>query len=119
MNLGLRGRSLRRRYRTWLFVAIANAAAAPTSRMPSKPPGKSTSCSPRRSSSAETKLAPRVDDATYLRRVWLDIVGDIPSPEHVTAFLLDPATDKRERSRQRAARPIRNTARTGPAIGAM
>ncbi len=46
---------------------------------------------------ADTKLAPRVDDATYLRRVWLDIVGDIPSPEHVTAFLLDPAKDKRER----------------------
>jgi hypothetical protein len=42
------------------------------------------------------KLAPRVDDATYLRRVWLDIVGDIPTPEHVTAFLLDPSEDKRE-----------------------
>src|SRR5262245_41479567 len=45
----------------------------------------------------ETKLAPRVDDATYLRRVWLDIVGDIPTPEHITAFVLDPAKDKRER----------------------
>jgi hypothetical protein len=42
-------------------------------------------------------LAPRVNDATYLRRVWLDIVGDIPTPEHVTAFLLDPAPDKRQR----------------------
>jgi hypothetical protein len=29
--------------------------------------------------------------------VWLDIVGDIPTPEHVTAFELDPAPDKRER----------------------
>ena len=29
--------------------------------------------------------------------MWLDIVGDIPTPEHVTAFLLDPAKDKRER----------------------
>ena len=46
---------------------------------------------------ADTKLAPRTDDATYLRRVWLDIVGDIPSPEDVTAFVLDPAKDKRER----------------------
>jgi hypothetical protein len=45
----------------------------------------------------DTKLAPRVDDATYLRRVWLDIVGDIPTPEHVTAFLLERAQDKRER----------------------
>jgi hypothetical protein len=45
----------------------------------------------------DTKLAPRVDDATFLRRVWLDIVGDIPTPEHVTAFLLDPSAAKRER----------------------
>ncbi|TWT78051.1 hypothetical protein Pla123a_08400 [Posidoniimonas polymericola] len=41
------------------------------------------------------ELAPRCDDATFLRRAYLDIVGDIPSPEHVTAFLLDPAEDKR------------------------
>src|SRR5882757_7327084 len=45
----------------------------------------------------DTRLAPKVDDATYLRRVWLDIIGDIPTPEHVTAFVLDPAKDKRER----------------------
>ncbi|HVT29238.1 MAG TPA: DUF1549 domain-containing protein [Lacipirellulaceae bacterium] len=45
----------------------------------------------------DTKLAPRVDDAAYLRRVWLDIVGDIPSPEDVTAFSLDPSKNKRER----------------------
>ncbi|TWT37253.1 hypothetical protein KOR34_22000 [Posidoniimonas corsicana] len=43
------------------------------------------------------ELAPRCDDATFLRRAYLDIVGDIPSPEHVTAFLLDPAEDKRAR----------------------
>ncbi|MEX0611041.1 MAG: DUF1549 domain-containing protein, partial [Pirellulales bacterium] len=47
--------------------------------------------------SADSELAPRVNDATFLRRVWLDIVGDIPTPEHVTAFLLDPAKDKRQR----------------------
>jgi hypothetical protein len=45
---------------------------------------------------ADTKLSPRVKDSTFLRRVWLDIVGDIPSPEHVTAFLLDPAAGRRE-----------------------
>ena len=67
------------------------------SRAPSKRPGRSIGCWPRKSSRAIPKLAPRVDDATFLRRVWLDIVGDIPTPEHVTAFLLDPAPDKRER----------------------
>jgi len=45
----------------------------------------------------DVELAPRTEDATYLRRVWLDTVGDIPSPAHTTAFLLDPAPDKRER----------------------
>lgn len=40
-------------------------------------------------------LAPRTDDLTFVRRVWLDIVGDIPSPEEVTTFVLDPAKDKR------------------------
>src|SRR5438552_616900 len=44
---------------------------------------------------AKATLAPRCDDATYLRRVWLDIAGDIPTPEHVTAFLLDKSPDKR------------------------
>ncbi len=45
---------------------------------------------------ASVQLAPRTNDATFLRRAWLDIVGDIPTPEHVTAFLIDPASDKRE-----------------------
>lgn len=43
----------------------------------------------------QTKLAPRTDDATFARRVWLDLVGDIPTPEELTAFMLDPAKDKR------------------------
>jgi len=46
----------------------------------------------------ETKLAPQSDDETYLRRVWLDLVGDIPTPEELTAFVLDPSPDKRERT---------------------
>ena len=46
---------------------------------------------------SQTDLAPKCDDATYLRRVWLDLVGDIPTPEHVIAFTLDPSADKRER----------------------
>jgi hypothetical protein len=46
---------------------------------------------------SQTELAPQCDDATYLRRVWLDLVGDIPTPEHVIAFTLDPSADKRQR----------------------
>ncbi len=37
------------------------------------------------------EVAPRTNDATYLRRVYLDLTGDIPTPEEITAFVLDPA----------------------------
>ncbi|MEM1304168.1 MAG: DUF1549 domain-containing protein [Planctomycetota bacterium] len=45
----------------------------------------------------ETELAPRSDDSTFARRVWLDLVGDIPTPERLTAFLIDPSPKKRQR----------------------
>jgi Protein of unknown function (DUF1549)/Protein of unknown function (DUF1553) len=45
-----------------------------------------------------TKSAPpRIDDERFLRRVSLDIIGRLPTPEQVTAFALDPAGDKRAR----------------------
>lgn len=44
---------------------------------------------------AGVDVAPRCDDATFLRRAWIDVVGDIPAPEHVIAFSLDGAPDKR------------------------
>ena len=37
------------------------------------------------------------DDATFLRRVSLDIAGTLPSDEEVRTFLADAATDKRDR----------------------
>lgn len=39
----------------------------------------------------------RIDDRLYIRRVYLDIIGLLPRPEEVTAFLVDPAPGKRER----------------------
>jgi hypothetical protein len=45
----------------------------------------------------QTELAPRTSDATFARRVWLDIVGDIPTPEELTAFIIDPANNKRQK----------------------
>lgn len=41
--------------------------------------------------------APQCDDATYLRRVWLDVAGEIPPPEAVLAFAFDRSPDKRSR----------------------
>jgi mono/diheme cytochrome c family protein len=37
-----------------------------------------------------------VDDRTYIRRVYLDVTGLIPSPESINAFVLDTRSNKRE-----------------------
>ncbi len=44
-----------------------------------------------------TVPAPPVDDARFMRRVYLDVVGKIPTASEVTAFLADNAPDKRVR----------------------
>ena len=40
--------------------------------------------------------SPRADDAEFLRRVYLDLVGRIPSSETARSFLADAAPDKRQ-----------------------
>lgn len=35
------------------------------------------------------------DDATFLRRVHLDLVGELPAPEEIRAFLADASSEKR------------------------
>lgn len=39
----------------------------------------------------------QIDDAAFLRRASLDLVGLLPSPEMLAAFVADPAADKRDR----------------------
>lgn len=39
----------------------------------------------------------RADDATYLRRVWLDVVGTIPPSDKVASFTADSSPDKRSK----------------------
>lgn len=44
-----------------------------------------------------TAIPDRVDDATFLRRVSLDLVGLLPEPEALDRFVRDPSPDKRDR----------------------
>ena len=47
------------------------------------------------SAGAATGLAAVTDDETFLRRASQDLAGELPSPEEITAFVLDPRSDKR------------------------
>jgi len=81
-------------------IIVLAVAAAPADCRAARPASTSVARQVDRAIAAEvfgetTKLAPLVDDPTFLRRVWLDIVGDIPTPAQLTAFVLDPAADKR------------------------
>lgn len=42
------------------------------------------------------KPSPLCDDATFIRRAFLDAIGSLPQPEEIDAFLQSTATDKRE-----------------------
>jgi hypothetical protein len=48
-----------------------------------------------------TEAAGTCDDATYLRRIYLDITGTIPPASEVQTFLADTSTDKRTRAVER------------------
>lgn len=44
--------------------------------------------------------SPATDDATFLRRVTVDLTGQLPSPDDVRAFLADPAPSRLKRDRK-------------------
>jgi hypothetical protein len=48
--------------------------------------------------SASVQAAPLTDDYAFLRRVTLDILGVIPTPEQLDAFARDKSTDRRARA---------------------
>lgn len=49
-------------------------------------------------SSNEVEPAARSDDATFLRRVTLDLIGRIPTPNELDKFLADKSADKRSKT---------------------
>lgn len=46
---------------------------------------------------AKVEPAPPADDAEFLRRLYLDVTGRIPSANDVQTFLTDPSPDKRRK----------------------
>lgn len=51
----------------------------------------------RRLADAKVPASPAADDGEFQRRVWLDVVGRIPTRAEATAFLDDTTPDKREK----------------------
>src|SRR5262249_56351240 len=45
----------------------------------------------------KVKPAPASDDGAFLRRVYLDLVGEVPTVKEARDFLEDPRPDKRAR----------------------
>jgi hypothetical protein len=41
--------------------------------------------------------SPAADDATFVRRAFVDLIGTLPQPEEVTAFVADASADKRSK----------------------
>ena len=52
-------------------------------------------------SAHEIGAAPIVDDRTFARRVFFDLIGLLPTPAEIRAFEADPSGDKREQLVQR------------------
>ncbi len=48
--------------------------------------------------------SPRCSDAEFLRRLWLDVAGTLPTAEDVRAFLADPNPNRREAAIEAALR---------------
>jgi hypothetical protein len=88
-------RSLRNVARTLAALALAAATATLSGATPG--PADLDACVD--ASLARRGLVPavRCEDAVFLRRVFLDVLGTLPTADEATAFLADPAPDKRAR----------------------
>ena len=61
------------------------------------PANPSIACFARTSRSTTHAGVASVDDRQFIRRATLDVVGELPTPDEVRAFVADRAPDKRER----------------------
>lgn len=98
-----------------LGVVAAGAVTTDAARTSKKPDAAGTTCASNADARSLSPLsidslirtewkkekivpAPPVDDARYLRRIYLDITGTLPTQDAVLAFLNDRSADKRARA---------------------
>ena len=60
-----------------------------------------------RSTALQTQKPPVIDDAPFVRRAYLDIVGVVPTEEEVRTFLTDESPDKRVKLIDRLLQDVR------------
>jgi hypothetical protein len=79
------------------LVGLATAAGTPAAESPEQVAAKTDQLLRQEVpyANAGKKAAARIDDERFLRRISLDIIGRLPTPEEVTVFAFDPAPDKR------------------------
>ena len=61
----------------------------------------------------QIKAAPPVDNRAYARRVYLDVIGLLPSPQELNAFVADKRADSARVSSGRCSRTISTTRSIG------
>ncbi len=66
--------------------------------------------------SESIRPSPEADRATLIRRVSLDLLGLLPTPEEVAAFVADPAPDAYENARRPHSRQSTLRRALGPAL---
>jgi hypothetical protein len=79
---------------------LARAQAKPAPEIPSTSPDLSPidAFITEKLNATGAKASPAVNDAAFLRRVTLDAIGLVPTPEEVSAFLADSSPNKRAKA---------------------
>ncbi|MCX7866813.1 MAG: DUF1549 and DUF1553 domain-containing protein [Limisphaera sp.] len=78
----------------WFFVLTARAADPYTASEPAQPRGELDRLVFERLQELGLRPAPPCSDAVFLRRVYLDVIGTLPTAEEVRAFLEDRQPEK-------------------------
>src|SRR5262249_56833371 len=84
----------------WLLAVFLLSSPSGAGEKPARPAERDAAAridNAFRKALAGAALPAVADDATFLRRVTLDLTGRLPDPEDVRRFVADPASDKRAR----------------------